>query len=64
MLDAGGTRTMHYLREEATVALQDAGYEPVEVRKVEYAWSSQFHRPPKWMGAPLPWDWLLVARPA
>ena len=64
VLDAGGTRTMHYLREEATVALQDAGYEPVEVRKVEYAWSSQFHRPPKWMGAPLPWDWLLVARPA
>lgn len=64
VLDAGGTRTMHYLREEATVALQDAGYESVEVRKVEYAWSSQFHRPPKWMGAPLPWDWLLVARPA
>ena len=55
---------MHYLREEATVALQDAGYEPVAVRKVEYAWSSQFHRTPKWMGAPLPWDWLLVARPA
>lgn len=64
VLDAGGAPTRHYLREDAIVTLQDGGFEVAAAHKVEYDWDSQFHRPPRWMGAPLPWDWLLVARPA
>jgi SAM-dependent methyltransferase len=64
IVDLQGFRTKHHLREEAIVALQDARFEVLDVQKVEYAWHHYFERPPSWMGAPLPWDWLLVARRA
>jgi hypothetical protein len=37
----------------------------LESHKLEYPWSRVFQDPPAWMGAPFPWNWLVVAeRPA
>ena len=54
--------TKHYLREEATVLLDEAGFAVSSCDKVEYAWDTEFENPPRWMKNPGPWDWLLVAR--
>jgi SAM-dependent methyltransferase len=54
--------TKHYLREEAFVLLEAAGFRVVSVERVEYGWDTEFEKPPRWMGRPGPWDWLLVAR--
>ncbi|MCH2169809.1 class I SAM-dependent methyltransferase [Myxococcota bacterium] len=57
-----GVATKHYLREEAVFGFVRAGFEMVAVEKVEYAWSTEFDRPPSWMNEPLPWDWLITLR--
>ena len=57
-----GVATKHYLREEAVTWLCDEGLRVTDVEKVEYDWSTEFERPPRWMKPPGPWDWLLVAR--
>ena len=54
--------TKHYLREEATVCLLDAGFAVSSCDKVEYTWDTEFDDPPRWMKKPGPWDWLFVAR--
>ncbi len=54
--------TKHYLREEAFVLLEAAGFRVVSVERVEYGWDTEFEKPPRWMGRPGPWDWLLVSR--
>lgn len=57
-----GIDTKHFLREELLVLLEDRDMQPLEIRKIEYPWTSEFTRPPRWMRAPYPWDWLVVAR--
>ena len=57
-----GVGTKHYLREELEVLLEAREMRPLEIRKIAYPWTSEFTRPPRWMQAPYPWDWLLVAR--
>ena len=54
--------TKHFLREEGVWTLTHSGFECTDVDKVEYPWSTEFERPPRWMGEPLPWDWLFIAR--
>ncbi len=54
--------TKHYLREEATVYLSEAGFAVSSCDKVEYTWDTEFDDPPRWMKKPGPWDWLFVAR--
>jgi SAM-dependent methyltransferase len=54
--------TKHYLREEATVLLEEAGFTVSSSDKVEYRWDTEFETPPKWMKSPGPWDWLFVAK--
>jgi SAM-dependent methyltransferase len=54
--------TKHYLREEALVLLETEGFRVVAVDRVEYGWDTEFEKPPRWMGRPGPWDWLLAAR--
>lgn len=56
------TPTKHYLKEELYFMLQHSGFEVVEAQKVEYTWATEFNSPPKWLTAPCPWDWLVVAR--
>jgi len=58
-----GVKTKHYLREEAQAMLDTAGFALSSSDKVEYAWSTEFEAPPRWLKQkPAPWDWLLVAR--
>ena len=54
--------TKHYLREDATVLLEDSGFSVSSCDKVEYRWDTEFEAPPKWMKSPGPWDWLFVAK--
>jgi len=58
----GAVRTKHYLREELEVFLTQSGVAVETVEKLEYAWSTEFARPPRWMREPYPWDWLAVGR--
>ena len=54
--------TKHYSSDELTSSLAMHEFRTVEVEKLEYPWSTEFDRPPSWMGAPHPWDWFVVAR--
>jgi SAM-dependent methyltransferase len=54
--------TKHYLKEELMVSLDRAKFEITDIDKVEYSWASEITDPPRWMTAPYPWDWLVVAR--
>jgi len=56
------TPTKHYLKEELHFMLQNSGFEIEEVNKIEYTWATEFTNPPKWLKAPYPWDWLVVAK--
>jgi SAM-dependent methyltransferase len=60
IMDAGGTLTKHYLGEEieSTGSRFDLTLENCE--KIEYPWSTEFHKAPRWMRSPRPWDWLAL----
>jgi SAM-dependent methyltransferase len=62
VIDLDGSRTKHFLREEALATFDDAHFDVVHEDRVEYPWSAYFHRPPRWLRAPGPWDWLFVLR--
>jgi SAM-dependent methyltransferase len=63
-LTIDGVVTKHYLREELEFLLPDHGLNVLEIEKIPYPWTSEFTQPPNWMGEPLPWDWLVLARRA
>ena len=52
----------HYLEEELQLLLQRAGFQPVECRKIEYDWKTEFLQPPRWLREPKPWDWMIVGQ--
>jgi len=56
-----GVPTKHYLEEELIALLKSRGLTTLEIEKIEYPWNTEFTSPPRWMQAPFPWDWLLVA---
>jgi 2-polyprenyl-3-methyl-5-hydroxy-6-metoxy-1,4-benzoquinol methylase len=60
----GGTDTKHYLKEELQILVEQLGFHLCSISKVEYPWSTEFDNPPDSMGAPYPWDWFLVLKPA
>jgi hypothetical protein len=62
ILKIDGVATKHYLQEELCFLLKDAGLDVKETLKIEYGWDTEFNRPPRWMQAPYPWDWLILAR--
>ena len=62
IVDQGGVRTKHFLREELEETVRRVGFELVAIGRIEYAWSDYFEQPPKWLGATGPWDWLVEAR--
>lgn len=51
--------TKHYTQPEIEVVFGRCGLRVSKIEKVEYGWDSEFAKPPKWMGAPYPWDWLV-----
>ena len=54
--------TKHYLREELELLLTLEGFEVNLIKKINYDWSTEFHKPPKWLKGPYPWDWMCTAR--
>ena len=54
--------TKHYLEEELELLLTLEGFTVDRIQKINYPWTTEFHKPPKWLKEPLPWDWLVVAR--
>ncbi|MEO8069712.1 MAG: class I SAM-dependent methyltransferase [Flavobacteriales bacterium] len=54
--------TKHYSADELRSLLAMHGMRVSDVRKIEYPWSTEFDRPPQWMQAPCPWDWLVLAQ--
>ncbi len=61
IVDQGGVRTKHFLREELEEAVRGVGLEPGALERIEYPWDAYFDAPPKWLGASGPWDWLVRA---
>lgn len=62
VLNLNGVPTKHYLKEELIVLLRDVGFRISSIAKVEYPWTSEFARPPRWMKDPYPWDWLILCQ--
>ncbi len=52
----------HYLQEELELLLQMEGFTELRFEKIEYDWSTEFHKVPKWLKEPKPWDWMVVGR--
>jgi hypothetical protein len=50
------------LREEIIVQLHDRGLQIESIEKLTYDWQTEFADPPEWLGSPLPWNWLVMAR--
>lgn len=57
-----GVPTKHYLAEELSLLLKDTRLGIEHLDKVSYGWDSEFGDAPRWMRAPYPWDWLVVAK--
>lgn len=53
--------TKHYLKEELQLLLANEGFEAIQFAKIEYEWTTEFIKPPKWLKEPKPWDWMVVA---
>ncbi|MEW5896035.1 MAG: class I SAM-dependent methyltransferase [Candidatus Omnitrophota bacterium] len=57
-----GVMTKHYLKEELLSFLKLVGFEVLGIQKIRYGWETEYEDPPKWMQAPYPWDWMVVAK--
>ncbi len=57
-----GVKTKHFLREEIMVQLADRSLQVEQISKITYDWATEFADPPEWLGAPHPWNWLVVAK--
>jgi len=60
--DIDNVPTKHYLREELELLLTLEGFEVQLIKKINYGWNTEFHKPPKWLKDPYPWDWMCTAR--
>lgn len=54
--------TKHYSASELEVILPQAGFTLTKLEKLEYDWNTELASPPKNLGAPYPWDWLVEVR--
>jgi SAM-dependent methyltransferase len=59
LVSIDGHTTKHYTQQEIEVVFSRCGLTVSKIEKIEYAWNSEFTKPPRWMGAPFPWDWLV-----
>jgi len=62
IIKINGVPTKHYSEPEIQWLFGDAGFRITALEKIEYGWKTEFDSPPKWMGAPFPWDWLIECR--
>ena len=59
--DIDNVPTKHYLKEELELLLAQEGFEVTLIKKINYNWTTEFNKPPKWLGKPYPWDWMCTA---
>lgn len=57
-----GVPTKHYSGPELQVLMERAGLSLERLEQLNYEWTSEFAKPPKWMQGPYPWDWLVICR--
>lgn len=60
--DIDNVPTKHYLGEELHLLLTLEGFEVTNIKKINYDWGTEFHKPPKWLKDPYPWDWMCTAK--
>jgi len=61
-VDIDNVATKHYLREELLLLLSQEGFIVTDTQKIEYAWTTEFVKPPRWLQEPGPWDWMVAAQ--
>jgi SAM-dependent methyltransferase len=54
--------TKHYLLQEIYSLFNSKKVSIEAIEKIEYGWETEFTDPPKWMGAPYPWDWMIEVK--
>ncbi len=59
--DIDNVPTKHYLKEELQLLLTLEGFEVTLIKKINYPWTTEFDKPPKWLAEPYPWDWMCTA---
>ena len=59
--DIDNVPTKHYLKEELQFLLAQEGFEVTQIKKINYPWTTEFDKPPKWLAEPYPWDWMCTA---
>lgn len=57
-----GVPTKHYLKEELEFLLAERGFTITQMEKLEFPWATEFYNPSRWLRAPYPLDWFVVAR--
>lgn len=62
LMSMDGDKTKFYLGTELDVWLAENRFAVLRRSKLEYGWNAEFHVAPKWLAAPYPWHWLVVAR--
>lgn len=60
--DIDNVPTKHYLREELDLLLDLQGFSLQRIAKIEYGWTTEFVKPPRWLKHPRPWDWMVTAK--
>jgi 2-polyprenyl-3-methyl-5-hydroxy-6-metoxy-1,4-benzoquinol methylase len=60
--DIDDVPTKHFLKEELELLLTLAGFTVEKIEKINYKWSTEFHKPPNWLKTPAPWDWMVKAK--
>ena len=60
--DIDDVPTKHFLKEELELLLNLAGFTVEKIEKINYKWSTEFHKPPTWLKTPQPWDWMVKAK--
>ena len=60
--DIDDVPTKHFLKEELELLLDLAGFTVEKIEKINYKWSTEFHKPPSWLKTPEPWDWMVKAK--
>ena len=60
--DIDDVPTKHFLKEELELLLNLAGFTVEKIEKINYKWSTEFHKPPSWLKNPQPWDWMVKAK--
>jgi len=54
-----GHPTKHYVVQELYALFKNKNYSIEAIEKIEFGWDSEIANPPKTLGAPYPWDWMI-----